>query len=228
MIYIGIGVLGFIAMNIFDLVSLKRVPYGIKPLLWTAGCGMLLYAIVMLCFESNNLPLDDWTVWAGWGLLAVSIFMIMLALFINLPFRKTYVEAGVSSKLVKTGLYALVRHPGVYWVATFMFSFVLISRSSMMLVAAPVFVFLNTAFVIIEDTQPEKHSSFFKVNSRAWKWEIVGLIEAPRGQSLCDGTVRNLLDNIRRETKYKVSIGGNRVNGTLFLGSLLNFNNIEL
>jgi protein-S-isoprenylcysteine O-methyltransferase Ste14 len=112
---------------------------------------MLLYAIVMLCFESNNLPLDDWTVWAGWGLLAVSIFMIMLALFINLPFRKTYVEAGVSSKLVKTGLYALVRHPGVYWVATFMFSFVLISRSSMMLVAAPVFVFLNTAFVIIED-----------------------------------------------------------------------------
>lgn len=151
MIYIGVGVLGFIAMNIFDLVSLKKVPFGIKPLLWTAGCGMLLYAILMLCFESNTLPLDDWMVWAGWGLLGVSLFMIMLALFINLPFRKTYVEAGVSSKLVKTGLYALVRHPGVYWVATFMFSFVLISRSSMMLIAAPVFVFLNTAFVVIED-----------------------------------------------------------------------------
>lgn len=151
MIYIGVGVLGFIAMNIFDLVSLKKVPFGIKPLLWTAGCGMLLYAILMLCFESNTLPLDGWMVWAGWGLLGVSLFMIMLALFINLPFRKTYVEAGVSSKLVKTGLYALVRHPGVYWVATFMFSFVLISRSSMMLIAAPVFVFLNTAFVVIED-----------------------------------------------------------------------------
>jgi protein-S-isoprenylcysteine O-methyltransferase Ste14 len=151
MIYIGVGVLGFIAMNIFDLVSLKKVPFGIKPLLWTAGCGMLLYAILMLCFESNTLPLDGWMVWAGWGLLAVSLFMIMLALFINLPFRKTYVEAGVSNRLVKTGLYALVRHPGVYWVATFMFSFVLISRSSMMLIGAPVFVFLNTAFVVIED-----------------------------------------------------------------------------
>lgn len=151
MIYIGVGVLGFISMNIFDLVSLKKVPFGIKPLLWTAGCGMLFYAILMLCSESSNLSLDSWMVWAGWGLLTVSLFMIMLALFINLPFRKTYVEAGVSNRLVKTGLYALVRHPGVYWVATFFFSFVLISRSSMMLIAAPVFVFLNTAFVVIED-----------------------------------------------------------------------------
>jgi len=151
MIYIGVGVLGFVVMNVFDLVSLKRVPFGIKPLLWTLGCGMLLYAIIMLCFESNNLPLEGWVVWVGWFLLGVSTVMLMLALFINLPFRKTYVEDGVSSKLVKTGLYALVRHPGAYWVATFIFSFVLISRSSMMLVAAPVFVFLNTAFVIIED-----------------------------------------------------------------------------
>ena len=84
-------------------------------------------------------------------LLIVSLFMILMALFVNLPFRKTYIEAGVSDKLVKTGLYALVRHPGVYWVATFFFSFVLISRSSMMLVAALVFIFLNTVLVIIED-----------------------------------------------------------------------------
>ena len=151
MIYIGIGALGFIAMNIFDLLSLKRVPFGVKPLFWTAGCGALLFAILMLCSEANTLPLDGWFVWVGWGLLVVSAVMISLALFVNLPFRKTYVEAGVGSKLVKTGLYALVRHPGVYWVATFIFSFVLISRSTVMLLGASVFVFLNTAFVIIED-----------------------------------------------------------------------------
>jgi protein-S-isoprenylcysteine O-methyltransferase Ste14 len=77
--------------------------------------------------------------------------MITLALFINLPFRKTYVEAGVGNKLVKTGLYALIRHPGVYWVASSFFSLVLVSKSSLMLIAAPVFVFLNTVLVIVED-----------------------------------------------------------------------------
>jgi len=150
-INIGIGVLGFIAMNFFDLVSLKKVPFGIKPTLWIAGSAMLFYSVMMLCFDSDKLQLDVWVTWAGWGLLLVSLLMITLALFINLPFRKTYVEAGVGNKLVKTGLYALIRHPGVYWVASSFFSLVLVSKSSLMLIAAPVFVFLNTVLVIVED-----------------------------------------------------------------------------
>jgi protein-S-isoprenylcysteine O-methyltransferase Ste14 len=151
MIYIVIGVVGFFAIYLFDLVSLKRIPLGIKPFLWMAGCGLLLYSLVMLCLEPATLPVSSWLTWVGWGLLAVSLLMITLALFVNLPFRKTYVDSGVGDKLVKTGLYALVRHPGVYWVASFFFSLVLISKSSSMLIAAPIFVFLNTVHVIIED-----------------------------------------------------------------------------
>lgn len=151
MIYIGIGVLGFAAMNLFDLFSLKRVPFGIKPLLWVAGCGMLLYAIVRLCLVSQDLPLDGWPIRVGWVLLALSLLMILMALFVNLPFYQTYIKAGASQKLIKTGLYALVRHPGVYWVTAFFFSFVLISRSSQMLIGAIIFSILNTIFVIIED-----------------------------------------------------------------------------
>ena len=150
MIYIGIGTLGFLVMNVFDLVSLKKIPFGLKPVLWTAGCALLIYSLVMLCLESNTLPINDSLTRVGWCLLGISLLMITLALFVNLPFRKTYVEAG-ASKLIKTGLYALVRHPGVYWVATFFFSLVLISKSYLMLMAAPLFVFLNTAFVVIED-----------------------------------------------------------------------------
>jgi protein-S-isoprenylcysteine O-methyltransferase Ste14 len=151
MIYIVIGVVGFFAIYLFDLVSLKRISLGIKPFLWTAGCGLLLYSVVMLCLEPATLPISNWLTWVGWGLLLVSLFMIMLTLFVKLPFRKTYVDSGVGDKLVKTGLYALIRHPGLYWVATFMFSLVLISRSSLMLMAAPIFVFVNTVLVIIED-----------------------------------------------------------------------------
>jgi protein-S-isoprenylcysteine O-methyltransferase Ste14 len=151
MIYVGIGILGFIVIHLFDLVSLKRIPFGVKPLVWTAGFAILFFSLIKMCLESNTLPLPDSMVWVGWFMFAVSVTMITFALFINLPFRKTYVEAGVGDKLIKTGLYALVRHPGVYWVALFFFSLVFIARSQLMLIAAPVFVVLNTALVIVQD-----------------------------------------------------------------------------
>ena len=151
MIYIGIGVLGFIVIHLFDLVSLKRIPFGVKPIVWTAGFATLFFSLINMCLKSNTLPLPDSLTWVGWFLLAVSIMMITFALFINLPFRKTYVDPGVGDKLIKTGLYALVRHPGVYWVALFFFSLVAISKSHLMLIAAPIFVVLNTVLVIMQD-----------------------------------------------------------------------------
>jgi len=151
MIYIGIGVLGFIVIHLFDLVSLKRIPFGVKPIVWMAGFAILFLSLIKMCLQSNSLPLPDSMVWVGWLLLAVSLMMITFALFINLPFRKTYVNTGVGDKLIKTGLYALVRHPGIYWVALFFFSLVFISKSYIMLIAAPIFVFLNTALVIVQD-----------------------------------------------------------------------------
>ncbi len=151
MIYVGIGILGFIIIHLFDLVSLKKVPFGLKPITWTAGFAILIFSLIKLCLQSNTLSIPAPLIWLGWTLLAVSLMMISLALFINLPFRKTYVNAGVGDKLVKTGLYALVRHPGVYWVTSFFFSLVLISKSYLMLIAAPIFVILNTALVIVQD-----------------------------------------------------------------------------
>jgi len=180
MIYIGIGILGFIIIHLFDLVSLKRVPFGVKPVVWAAGLAILFFSLMKMCLESNTLPLPDSLVGVGWFLLAVSVMMITFALFVNLPFRKTYVDTGVGDKLIKTGLYALVRHPGVYWVALFFFSLVFISRSYLMLMAAPIFVVLNTTLVIVQDkyffpkmfegyTQYQKETPMLVPNRRSTK-----------------------------------------------------------
>lgn len=151
MIYIGIGIFGFIVIHLFDLVSIKRIPFGAKPVIWTAGFAILIFSLIKLSLQSNTLSIPVSLTWVGWFLLAFSLMMIAFALFINLPFRKTYVSTGVGDKLVKTGLYALVRHPGVYWVTSFFFSLVLISKSHLMLIAVPIFVVLNTALVIVQD-----------------------------------------------------------------------------
>jgi len=151
MIYIALGILGFITVHLFDIVSLKKIPSGVKPCVWTIGSGLLAYSLIMLCLQSNILPLPIWSTWLGWGLLTLSLFLLIYALFVSLPFRKTYVTTGVGDKLITTGLYSLVRHPGVMWFILFMLALILVSKSSLLLIAAPIFILLDTVLVIVQD-----------------------------------------------------------------------------
>ena len=150
MLYIIIGAIGFVVVHLFDLVALKRIPR-LKPVIWCIGSGLLIYSLVMICRYPVKIMLPAWSTWLGWGMLAVSASLLIHSLFISLPFRKTYVDTGVGDKLVKTGLYALVRHPGIMWFPLFMLSLIPISRSSLLLIAAPTFIALDIVLVVIQD-----------------------------------------------------------------------------
>jgi len=159
MVYIAVGILGFIVIHLFDIVSLKRIPSGAKPGVWTVGSGLLVYSLIMLCLKSNTLPLPIWSAWLGWGLLTLSLFLLIYSLFINLPFRKTYIATGVSDKLITTGLYALVRHPWIHCFTLLMLSLILVSKSSLLLIAAPIFILLNILLVVIQDNNRKSISA---------------------------------------------------------------------
>jgi protein-S-isoprenylcysteine O-methyltransferase Ste14 len=150
MVYIIIGILGFLVLHIVDFVSMKRIPL-LKPLIWISGGGLWLYSLARTCLATEKLSLPIWSTWFGWVLLTISILIFIYALFINLPFRKTYVATGVGDKLIKTGLYALARHPGAIWFILFMLSLILVSESKLMLISAPIFIVLNTVLVVIQD-----------------------------------------------------------------------------
>ena len=152
MIYtsIAIGTLGFLTIHLFDFVSLRRVP-GIKTFTWILGNGLLAYSLVMVCLTPDKLPLPAWATWVGWGLLSISLTLLIYSLFINLPFRKTYIDTGVGNNLITSGLYALVRHPGVHWFALLVLSLILVSMSSWLLIVAPIFILLDIVLVIIQD-----------------------------------------------------------------------------
>ena len=150
MVYIAIGIVGFLIIHLFDIVSLKRIPW-VKPSTWILGSGLLLYSLVRIYLESDKLLLPVWSTGIGWGLLVISLFLLLYSLFINLPLRKTYIATGVGDKLIKTGLYSLVRHPGVVWFVSLMFSLILISKSKLILLAAPIFILLDIVLVIIQD-----------------------------------------------------------------------------
>jgi len=150
MIYIAVGIFGFIVIHFFDVVSLKRIR-GAKPVTWVVGSGLLVYSLIMMSFVSDRLPLPVWSTWMGWGLLLIALFVLVYSLFINLPFRKTYIATGVGDKLIITGLYALVRHPGVHWFILVLISLVLVSRSVLLLTAAPILILLDILLVFVQD-----------------------------------------------------------------------------
>ncbi len=148
--YIALGTLGFLVIHLFDFFSLKRVLL-LKPIIWLAGSGFLAYSIVMACLISERLSLPVWSIWLGWLILVASIVMLIYSLFINLPFIKTYVARGAGDRLVKTGLYALVRHPWVHCFALLLLSLILVSGSNLLLVAAPIWILLDIILVVIQD-----------------------------------------------------------------------------
>ena len=150
MIYIVVGILGFLIIHVFDIVSLKRIRVA-KPLTWILGSGLLGYSFIMMSLAPDKLLLPLWSTWLGWGLLLLSAFLLVYSLFINLPFRKTYIATGVSDKLITTGLYALVRHPWIHWFILILLSLILVSKSSLLLMAAPIFILLNIVLVIMQD-----------------------------------------------------------------------------
>ena len=150
MVYVLIGILGYFVILLFDILLLKKIGR-IKFLLWMLGSGLMIYSIIMVCFNQDKMTLPTWTTWLGWVMFVIGAIFITYSLFINLPFRKTYISKNTGSTLIRTGFYALCRHPGTYWVNLFMISFIFIARSRLTLVEALVFIIVNTILVIIED-----------------------------------------------------------------------------
>jgi len=150
MIYIVLGGLGFLVIHLLDIVSIKRIPR-VKPLTVLVGTGLVVFSIIMLCLSPDKLALPLWTTWLGWVVLPISLFMLIYSLFINLPFGKTYVATGVGDKLITSGLYALVRHPWVHGLILLLLALILVSKSSLMLIAVPIWVLVDIGLVAIED-----------------------------------------------------------------------------
>ena len=148
--YIALGGLGFLVIHLLDVVSIKRIP-ALKPIVMLAGNGLVVYSAVMLCLATDKLALPGWSGWLGWGLVLPSLLMLIYSLYIKIPFTKTYVASGVGQKLVTSGLYALVRHPGVHWLGLLLVALILASGSRPMLIAAPIWLLLDIALVAIQD-----------------------------------------------------------------------------
>lgn len=150
MIYILLGVLGFIAALAFDWLSLKRVPILMQLVGLLAIC-LPLYSTVMVCLSQPKLILPLFTLPLGACLLLISLALLIYSLFIEIPFQSTYTENRTGSKLTSTGTYALVRHPGVLWLALVYLALALLFPSTMLFLAVTIWLITDIIVVTLQD-----------------------------------------------------------------------------
>ena len=148
--YILLGSLAFLVAFFFDLAALKGTAY-LKQAIGLIFASLLGFALLMVCLKAERFSLPRWLSWVGWPLLILSAGLLVYSIFLEIPFKQTYATDGVGDKLVKTGTYALVRHPGVLWFGLSLLALIGISRSKLLLIAAPLWFLLDVFWVWIQD-----------------------------------------------------------------------------
>ena len=150
MTYILVGLAGFSLIHLADFAALKKIP-ATKPIAWICGIAALIYSIVNIVASASPLSFTPWLTGPGWVLLIGSLVILVYALFVNLPFKNTYVDTGVGVDLVVTGLYGIVRHPGLYPFIGAMAGLFLVFPSYVMLAAATVWSCADLALIVLQD-----------------------------------------------------------------------------
>lgn len=150
---IGMGVFAFLLFVIYDVNEVRWQNRWLHKLFFV-GSGLLGLATIGLVFGAVQAGLPSLPQ-RFLGVALTALFMALLAytLFGALPFAETYQESGRRDKPVvcQSGMYALCRHPGVWWFAGFYGGLWLTLGGRPLAAAAVIFSSLNGLYVLMQD-----------------------------------------------------------------------------
>lgn len=149
--YYVIGGIGFLLFVLYDWNQAGRNFTYLKPL-FGVGCLLIAAATVGLwvseSFDRFNLPLLLQSVF--WILTFMSGALLVYTLFFAVPFKQAYIE-GSRQEIMTEGVYALCRHPGI-WFLFFLYVFSgLAGGRFSILIAGVLFSFMNLGYVFLQD-----------------------------------------------------------------------------
>ena len=134
----------------FELAALKKSRF-FKFVLGGVPIVLFIIALMGVCTYAARFHLPEWTLYLGYFLLPLAGYLMYLSLIREIHPQEAYLSESHGKQLVKTGTYALVRHPGVLWFILFLLALLLISRSRLLLLAAPVWIGMDILYVLIQD-----------------------------------------------------------------------------
>lgn len=148
MLFIGIGIIGFISLLIFDLMSIKNFIFR-KYFFALLGLTLIIYSTVELVVIKNDFLIND--IFRFFSLLCAVVFMALLIYSVFIEVGGNTYKKLAEPKLVTDGTYSLVRHPGVIWLFLAYFFLALYYENSYLLFTAITWTFANTIYVIIQE-----------------------------------------------------------------------------
>jgi protein-S-isoprenylcysteine O-methyltransferase Ste14 len=146
--YILIGVLGFVFMLIFDVLSMRDNVLG-KYFFAFAGLGMIVYSTIEIVNLSNYVFVLDVLTITSLVFAAVFAMLLVYSVFIEVG-TNTY-QKHAEPKLVTNGTYCLSRHPGVIWLFLTLLFAALFFRNGYLLFAAIIWTITNIVYIAIQE-----------------------------------------------------------------------------
>ncbi|AIO18924.1 hypothetical protein KQ51_01045 [Candidatus Izimaplasma bacterium HR1] len=148
MLYILIGAFGFIALLVFDLMSLKNQVF-FKYFFAFLGLALIIFSTFELVSYNADLFINSYLRIAS--LLFAVIFMVLLVYSVFIEVGGNSYQKFAEPKLVTNGTYSLVRHPGVIWLFLAYIFLALFSQNSYLLLSAIIWTTVNTIYVIVQE-----------------------------------------------------------------------------
>jgi protein-S-isoprenylcysteine O-methyltransferase Ste14 len=148
--FIATGCLAFICFGLFDINKIKFRCRNISILVLLGSLSLALSTVAIIISPQSTRISTPWQ-WLELGFAFLALFLLIYTIFGAVPFKKTYIEIGKRNTVVKTGMYAFCRHPGVLWFFLFYVLTGLAFKNEILLIAAFVWTFLDIIYVYIQD-----------------------------------------------------------------------------
>jgi protein-S-isoprenylcysteine O-methyltransferase Ste14 len=104
-------------------------------------------SLAAVCLDGAKFSVPGTLSSLGWVMALWFAGLWLYSMFWEIPFAKTYLDAGHGDVLIAHGTYALTRHPAVLWFGLFLLGLVLATRSSLLRLAAPIWWLADALYV---------------------------------------------------------------------------------
>ncbi len=146
--FIGLGILGFILLLLFDVCSLCKKSV-FKYFFGVAGFGLIIVSSIFLLQINSNTTFSFAFRMVSLALSSLSLLLLIYSVFIEVG-KNTYKYKN-ENKLITTGTYALSRHPGVLWFFLVYFFGAIYFQNYFIMYAGLLWTGINIIYVSIQE-----------------------------------------------------------------------------
>lgn len=148
MVYMIIGMIGFVSFLLFDISSMKKW-FIVKYMFIVIGLSLIVWSTVQMAQSTPSFLVSNGARYVAFALSIVFFGLLIYSVFIEVGV-KTYKKVA-HHELVTDGTYSLVRHPGVIWLFLLYFFLSVFFMNKELLITAFVWTFVNTVYIMFQE-----------------------------------------------------------------------------